>query len=450
MAHHRVMVTGLGAISSFGPTVDQLWQGCLRGTDLTAPIPEGWAQYYKSTSRVWAPLPAIDYPGLGFTRAEILTMSVPSLMLAAAADEALRQAAIETPLKEDSLRPRAGVFVGTGLGGARAPFDNYRAHLLGGLKPRLERLREENPEDDLLAEHLRALKIHPRVNPLVICQTMPNAASATLGIRYGIHGPNDTACYACASGTVAIGRAFEAIRRGELDFAIAAGVEHLNDNAGGVFMGFDRLQALAKPQPEIGTENRPFDARRSGFLFSEGGAAALVLESAEHAARRAAPALAEIRGFAMTSDAFSMVSMDPDSSRIGTMFEQVLEDSGLAARDIGYINAHGTSTEINDLVESTLIGRYFGNGPKVNSTKSILGHTIGASGALEAIVTIRSLQDQTVHVSRNLESPIADLDFCVKSSTPHAFEFALTHSFGFGGHNAGLVIARAHPQAGER
>jgi len=375
-------------------------------------------------------------------------MNLPSLMALTAANEALRQANAEGLVGDDAaLGTRAGVFLGTGLGGSRAPFDNYRAHLLSRLKPALEKLGEDNPDDCLVREHLAGLKAHPRVNPLVICQTMPNAASASIGIRFGLKGPNETLCYACASGTVAIGRAYQAIRRGELDFAIAGGVEHLSDNAGGVFMGFDRLQTLAKPRARAGTENRPFDATRAGFLFSEGGAAVLILESASFAARRAVRVLAEIRGFALTSDATSMVAMSENKNRIVAMFERALADAKLDASDIGYINAHGTSTEINDLVESRLIAQHFGYGPKINSTKSILGHTIGASGALEAVVTVKSLEAQWVHVSRNLESPIADLDFCTESIS-HDFDFALTQSFGFGGHNAGLVFARADTVTG--
>ena len=438
----RVVVTGTGALSSFGSGSEALWRACLAGEDPSAPVPASWSTYYRATSRTWAPLPPMNFSAMGFSRADVLTMSMPALLCAAASDEAMREAGATDLFRAAGPGAlRAGVFVGTGFSGAKAPFDNYRAHLFGGMKSRFEQLLQDFPDDADLTEHVAALKAHARVNPLVICQTMPNAPSATVGIRFGLKGPNDTVCYACASGTVAIGRAYQAIKRGELNFAIAGGVEHLRDNAGGVFMGFDRLQTLAKPGAEQGAENRPFDRARTGFLFSEGGAGMLVLESASFARARGAAALAEVRGFALTSDAVSMVSISEDNNSICAMWDRLLEDARLAPTDIGYLNAHGTATEINDQVESALIERYFGVGPKINNTKSILGHTLGASGALEAIVTIKSLREQRVHVSRNLDHPIRELDFC-KVSAAHPFDFALSESFGFGGHNAGLIFAR--------
>ncbi len=444
MASSRVFVTGLGATSAFGLGVSALWQGCSIGDSKVEPIPAHWDLYHRATSRVWSPLPPIDFSTQGFSLTETLTSSVPALLAVTASKEAMLQAAAEDFLLRatTAVQVRAGVFLGTGFGGAKAPFDNYRAHLLGGMKARLNTLLKEFPNDLQIEEQLSALKAHPRVNPLVICQTMPNAASAGLGIRYGIKGPNETVCYACASSTVAIGRAFQAIQRGELDFAIAGGVEHLNDRAGGVFMGFDRLQTLAKPHEMVGSENRPFDFERSGFLFSEGGAAVLIMESETSAHKRGVRLLAEVTGFALTSDALSMVAMSEENSSVPTMFEQVLASAGLQAADIGYINAHGTSTQLNDRVESKLIEKNFGNKVRVNSTKSILGHTIGASGAFEAIVTVKSLQEQTTHVSRNLQNPISNLNFCNETAY-HDFEFALSHSFGFGGHNAALIFRRA-------
>jgi 3-oxoacyl-[acyl-carrier-protein] synthase II len=447
-----VVVTGLGVVSSFGCGVEPLWRGCLAGDSVVSAIPPEWQHYYAARSQCWSPLPAIDYPSHGFSRAENLTLSEPVRLAIIAADEAIRQAggAGESPAVRGApslcvASPgglRTGAFVGTGFGGAAAPFDNYRAHLLAGLKRQLERLAADDPSDPVVQEHLSALSRHPRVNPLVICQSMPNSISASLGIRYGLTGPNDTACYACTSGTTAIGRAYAAIASGELDFAIAGGVEHLRDNAGGVFMGFDRLQTLAKPHLGLGTENRPFDRERSGFLFSEGGAAFLVLESRTHAQARGATALAEVVGFAATSDARSLVALDLESNTIAPMFERALASAGVDASAIGYINAHGTGTELNDPIEAALLQRCFGSRPYVNSTKSILGHTIGASGALEAVVTVLSLARQTVHVSRNLDTPVADLNFCT-ATTEASFDYAVTHSFGFGGHNAALVFRRS-------
>ncbi len=434
------MVTGLGSVTSFGCGVEALWRGCLSGDDVTEPIPPGWSAYYTAASRKWAPLPPIDFQTHGFSRQDLLLMGMPSLLALSAAREAWLHATLPGDGKvEDAWR--AGVFLGTGLGGAKAPFDNYRAHLLSGLKKRLEGALSMAPDDTLLAEHLSALQLHPRVHPLVICQTMPNAAAASLSIAFGIKGANETLSQACASGTVAIGRAYESIRRGELDIALAGGVEHLRDKAGGVFMGFDRLQTLARPMVGGEPENRPFDRRRSGFLFSEGGAGVLVLESATHARARGARVLAEIRGFGVNSDAHSMVALDEEGTAISRLYTEVLESAGLGCNDIDYINSHGTGTELNDSVESRLLERHFGQHPVVNSTKSILGHSIGASGALETIITVKSLEEQQVHTSCNLDDPIADLNFCLQSG-PARIRHALTESFGFGGHNAVLILGR--------
>jgi 3-oxoacyl-[acyl-carrier-protein] synthase II len=434
------VVTGLGSVSSFGCGADALWRGCLSGQDITEPVPAGWNAYYPAASRKWAPLPHIDFRTLGFSRQDLLVMGTPSLLALSAAREAWLDATLPADGKaEDAWR--AGVFLGTGLGGAKAPFDNYRAHLLSGLKKRLEGALSTNPDDILLSEHLAALKLHPRVHPLVICQTMPNAAAASLSIAFGIKGANETLSQACASGTVAIGRAYESIRRGELDIALAGGVEHLRDNAGGVFMGFDRLQTLARPMAGGEPENRPFDRRRSGFLFSEGGAGVLVLESGTCARARGARVLAEVRGFGANSDAHSMIALDEEGTAISRLYDGVLEAAGLASCDIDYINAHGTGTELNDSVESRLLERHFGQHPLVNSSKSVLGHSIGASGALEAIITVKSLVEQQVHASCNLDDPIADLNFCQQSG-PAALRHALTESFGFGGHNAVLILGR--------
>jgi 3-oxoacyl-[acyl-carrier-protein] synthase II len=242
---------------------------------------------------------------------------------------------------------------------------------------------------------------------------------------------------------VAIGKAFRSIKTGETDIAITGGVEHLGDRTGSVFMGFDRLQTLTTPYQGLGTENRPFDQNRSGFLFSEGGAAILVLESLDSAISRGQESqiLAEVVGFGQSSDAHSIAAISADNNSISRMLEQALGEACVKPADIDYINAHGTGTEINDRVESGLISQTFPNRPLVNSTKSILGHTIGAAGAFEAITTAISLHRQMVHPSRNLVDPIEDLNFPLSAATAE-LRLALTHNFGFGGHNAALVLKR--------
>jgi len=446
----NVFVTGLGVVSSLGNDIESFWHACLDGRSPTEKIPAHWGDYYNGASEVWLPLHEPDYSQFGVTRVDLLTLGRPALIGIAAASQALTQAGIVVEKTEGTYPAavlqnfdsfRAGIFVGTGLGAAQAPFNNYYTHLFSGISSVLQQAADLHTEDRQLRERLAGLRAHPRVNPMVICQTMPNAIAANLAIRFGVRGPVDTTCAACASSTIAIGKAFRAIQRGELDMAIAGGAEHLSDRAGGVFMGFDRLQTLAKPYRGAGTENRPFDRDRSGFLFSEGGASFAVLESAESLTRRSGRAIAEVVGFAETNDAFSIASIKDNSNAIEAMIDRALGNAGIPPEQIDYINAHGTGTEINDAVESRIIERKFGRQTRVNSSKSLLGHTIGAAGALEFAVTALSLERQEIHLCRNLENPIADLAFSLVSG-PASLEYALTQNFGFGGHNAGLVLHR--------
>lgn len=434
----RVFVTGLGVMSTVGTSVESFWQACLNGRTAVATVPAHWDIYYRSVSRCWSPLPVIDFGAYGIGRTELLTLNMPTLLAIAATRQAVANANLGM-----ATGIRGGIFVGTGLGAAAAPFDNHYAHVLGGIREPLGRLLSAAPDDAALSERAAALKLTPRVNPLVICQSMPNAIAANLAIRLGIHGTAETLCAACAAGTVAIGKAFRALRRGELDFAVAGGAEHLADRAGSVFMGFDRLQTLARPLPvgELGSENRPFDRARTGFLFSEGGAAFAVLETEQSVMMRGVEPIAEVLGYGESTDATSVAAIRVECNAIRNMIEAALEDAGIDAEQIDYVNAHGTGTEVNDSVEAAIIADTFRRDTKVNSTKSILGHTIGAAGALEFVVTALSLQRQTLHASLNLDDPVAELDYCLESG-PVPLLHAFTQSFGFGGHNAGLVLRR--------
>ena len=433
---NEVFVTGMGAFTGCGPGVADLWLACLTSKNLVVPVPSSWSRYYASRSRSWIPLPRFDWTALGHTKTEQLTQPMSALLSLAATREALNQANWHAHESDDPYR--RGVFVGTGLGDARAPFDNYRAHLLGNVA---RNLTTESPPEAFRAI-LEDLSQHPRVNPLVICQTMPNAAAAALSLEWGSRGICDTGSHACASGTVAIGRAYRAVASGHLDAALAVGVDYLGDAAGSVFMGFDRLSTLALPRECPDSENRPFDTDRTGFMFSEGGAGALLLESAQSMKRRGSGAVAKILGFAETCDAKSMVAISPETGAQSAMYRDLLYQANLAAQDIHYINAHGTGTKLNDEVESHLIVECFGRKVAVNSTKSITGHGIGVSGALEAIVTVKSVQEQLVHGSRNLDNPIEG-PYLIQETTPCRIRHALSQSFGFGGHNAALLFGPA-------
>lgn len=417
----RVVITGGGVVSAIGIGMEAFWCGCLDGKSAVAPIPPAWVQYAPLHSRLWSPLPNIDWEALGIVRAERLQLDPFAMLAAGAAREALANAGFSFA---PAQRPRAwtivgadaarvAVFLGTGIGGAYTFLRNHSIHLARG----------------------------PRYNPFVVSMLMPNAASALIANKFSVHGPNATYCVACASGTVAVGNAYRVVRGGQVDLAICGGSEFLDDEHGHIFRGFDVAGTLARDCADPQSANRPFDERRSGFLFSQGGAAVLVVEALEHALRRRAPIIAELCGFAETFDAHSMMSLAPDGAQIERMLSLSLEDAGVQAGAVDYVNAHGTGTRNNDEIESRVIDRVFGRAVAVNSTKSLLGHTIGASGAFEALVTALTLRDGKTHINRNLEVPCHPLNY-VRSVKMFHPQLAVSQSFAFGGHNAALVLRR--------
>ena len=453
-ARRRVVVTGLGVVSSIGSDPARFWNNCLEGTSRVEPIPEHWRRYADYHSSIWATLDPIDADELGVTRVEIAQNDPASLIAGYAARQALENAGLEPELvnkRSNSFQlagvdpQRVGVYMGTGIGGANSFLDNYSVQMLIAQKARLSNLHSNMPDEEIAREELGSILdcLHHgrRFNPFVVSMLMPNAISAHIGLKYSIKGPNLAHSVACASGTVAIGHAFHAVRSGTVDLAVSGGSEYLDDYYGGIFHGFDIAKALVRNCDDPARANRPFDVNRSGFLFSQGGAAVLLLEDLDSANRRGAPILAEVVGYAETFDAYSVMSIAPDGIQIERMINAALCDAGLSAADIQYLNAHGTGTQANDVVESEVIGRVFGRDVLVNSTKSLIGHTIGASGAIEALVTVMSLKEQKTHACHNLDEPLMDLNF-VRAPESHSIEAALTQSFAFGGHNAGLVLKR--------
>lgn len=438
---NKVVVTGLGVVSPIGCDVDSFWEACLNNESNVQPIPEHWNNYSDFRSGIWSPLPEIDFKAQGFSRIDIMQRDPVSLLAIMAAHEALQQAGIVTEYTDEKKRQyklqdidsnRAGVFIGTGIGGAKTLLENNACHMLKRIK---KSLTEENANPDLLKKLIHP----PKVNPFVVSMLMQNAVSATVGIQYSLHGTNRTISQACSSGTSAIGYAYQAIKSGQIDLAICGGSEYLYDDYGSLIMGFDVARTLADSGGDPEKANRPFDKDRSGFLISQGGSGILVLESESHAKKRNATILAEISGFAETFDAYSMMSINSDGIQIKRMINEAISDAQLQLSDIDYINAHGTSTAINDAVESKVIDELFGQKPLINSSKSLMGHGLGASGALEAIISILSLQNQTTHQCKNLENPVRDLNF-VTSQKEHDIRHALSESFAFGGHNSALVL----------
>lgn len=448
----RCVVTGIGTVSTIGNSTDSFWEACLSGTTNIAPVPEDWGRYWSMRSKLWSPLTLPDYKNLGFKSADLFQFDPVTLNALVATREALERALLSTELSDDGRSQiikdtdsdRIGVFFGTGIGGASSLLENHSNHTLSPLKKQIVTLLNslDGAENaDIKSWLLRELDHFniARVNPLTLVRTMINAVAAAVANRYAIHGPVSVSCVACASGTVAIGRAFNSIASGEIDVAISGGSEYWDEVSGAFFRSFDELRTLTSHEDDPSRANRPFDQNRSGFLFNQGGAASLVLEEYEHAKSRGAPILAEIIGYAESFDAHNMVSIQPEGIQIEKMLRKLLATACVTASDVDYINAHGTGTQINDETESKIIENIFGNIPAVNSSKSILGHSIGVSGAYEAAITALSISQQKLHASLNIDSPVRDLNF-VRTTREQAVNVAISQSFAFGGHNAALLF----------
>lgn len=449
----RVVITGAGVVSAMGIGVDEFWGNCLQGKSVVAPIPASWDRYANLRSRLWSPLPDIDTESLGIARTERLQLDPVTVLALGAAREALDRAGFilspseghsRTFTLSDADSAKTGVYFGTGLGGAITFLQNHTHHLLRKPRASLMAYAEEqgSSDDHERLQSILAMMAHgPRFNPFEVSMVMPNAPSAAVGIKFTLTGPNVTYCLACASGTVAIGNAYRAVREGRVDIGISGGCEYFADEHGHIFRSFDVSGTLVRDCADPAVANRPFDEKRSGFLFSQGGAAVLVLEELDHAQRRGATIMAEVIGFAETFDAHSIMSLAPGGTQIERMIRAALADANLSPQDVDYVNAHGTGTKNNDETEAQVIDRVFGRSVRVNSTKSLLGHTIGASGAFEALVTALSLRDGTTHICKNLDTPLLDLNF-VRSVEQFDACVGLSQSFAFGGHNAAVVLRR--------
>ncbi len=451
----RVVITGLGAFTAIGKTVEEFWRGCLDGRTSVAEIPAKWNDFHRYSSPVWSPLPPFDSTSGIVNDIEKTKLDMAAVMALETAAEAFRHAGVPYSILDvkrnaytlpslDSTR--TGVFIGTGVGGINSLLSNASHHMMSQQPGRLQQLAQAvagNEEQRKLVERIAAdVQIPFRANPFVVSMIMPNAVSSNVAIKFGIHGPVQTYCAACSSGTVAIGNAFRALQNGLVDTAVAGGVEYLCDDYGMIFRGFDIARTLVTPgkQPFSHDQlNRPFDRNRSGFLFSQGGCGMMVLEDLERARARNAPILCEIAAYSETCDGFNIMMMEPNGPQIVRMLSQLLEAGGCQGSDVDFVNAHGTGTQLNDATELEIIDRGFGKRALVNSTKSLLGHAIGASGALGSLVAALSIRDGTTHICKNLETPIHDLNF-VRSVASHPIRIAAAQSFAFGGHNAALLL----------
>ena len=407
----RVVVTGLGAVTPVGNDVPTTWEALLAGRSGTAPI----TLFDTSDLDVDIAAEVKDFdPEALFGRRVARRNDRFTLFALEAARQAVEDA--ELPLDEQGAAESAGVLIGSAIGGIVTLLQNY---------------------DTLLASGSR------RVSPFMVPMMMPNAASAMIAITHGLHGPSLCVASACATGTNAIGEAAEMIRRGQVDVMICGGSEaviHLLSMS-----AFYRMGALSTRTDEPERASRPFDAERDGFVMGEG-AGVLVLESLEHVRRRGSPRIyGELAGYASTADAYHVTAPDEQALGAARAMALAVQDAGLVPEAVDYINAHGTSTLLNDRAETLAIRKVFGSHADrlaVSSTKSMVGHLMGAAGAVEAVACLKSLETGWVHPTINYENPDpeCDLDYVPNQARRPEPDVALSNSFGFGGHNACLVF----------
>lgn len=417
----RVVITGLGAITALGNSVEQTWDGLVAGrSGVTSGNAFDTTEYpVKIAGEVkdFDPSTIINFK-------EARRMGRFSQLAVGAAREALIKAGL---IKNEFLRDnhvtevdptRIGVFLGTCAGGLVEIRNATEIVLDSGYK---------------------------RVSPMFIPRMMHNAAAANVSHQYGLKGYNSTATTACAAGAQAIGEAAATIRRGVADIMVTGGTEApLSDVGQAGFWATRAMTGSFNHAPE--NASRPFDLHRDGLVFSEG-AACLVLERLDHAIARKAPILAEILGFGCSGDAYHLTSPSPDGSGEVRAMTWALEDAGIEPTDVDYISAHATSTKMGDAIETLAIKRLFGENAyeiPVSAAKSMIGHAVGASGAIEAVASVLSIQDNVVHPTINYETPDpeCDLDYVPNSAREMAIDTILSNSFGMGGQNVSLVFSR--------
>lgn len=423
---HDVVVTGLGPWTPIGHGADALWRSILEGRIGTRSLADR-PPYPGLKSAVGAPVEDPGPDDARLTARETALLDPSTRMALAATRLAFDDAGLgarprgdrkNTWSLEDVDPDRVGVVLGTGIGGVSTVEESHAVHARG------ERLRGS----------LR----------YAVPMLIPNAAPAQIAIKYGLRGECKAVTTACASGTMAIGDAYRLLRDGELDVVLAGGVDRvLSTRDGWAFMGFDVLNTMSTRNHDPDGASRPFDADRDGFVMGDG-AGVVVLEREDHARARGARVRGRVLGYGTTCDAHSMMQLDPGGDAMVRCMRTALRSAGVEAGDVGYVNAHGTATRQNDPQECTAIRRVFGSATDlllVNSTKAMTGHAIAASGGIEAIVTVLTLESGRVHRCVNLDRPDPDCDVPLPRDTVEARpRVAISNSFGFGGHNSTLVL----------
>lgn len=407
----RVVITGLGGITPLGLDVQTTWENLLAGKSGVGPITHFDASNFKT--KIAAEVKGFDGTVL-FGSRDMRRMDRFCQFAMAAARQAVQDAGL---VITDDNRDRIGVIVGSGIGGLTTLFDQMTIFF------------DRGPS---------------RVSPFVINMMIPDSAGGAIAIDMGIHGPNYAITAACATGAYSIGEAAEIIRRGSADIMLAGGSEAVIVPI--TLAGLTVMTAVSTRNEEPERASRPFDAQRDGFVMGEG-VGVLVLESLEYAQARGAHILAEMTGFGATNDAFHITAPCENGEGAAACMALALKDAGITPAEIGYINAHGTGTILNDKSETAAIKTVFGEQAyqvPVSSTKSMIGHLLGAAGAVEAFICVKALQDNMLPPTINYETPDpeCDLDYIPNIARQATVQHIMTNSFGFGGHNATLIISR--------
>lgn len=410
MSKRRVVVTGLGAVTPIGNNVKDFWAGIRQGKVGIRPITKFDTTDYK----VKIAAEVKDFNAKEHMDPRSARRMDPFCQYAVvAAKEALEDAGIDMT-KEDSFR--AGVIVGSGIGSLPQVENNY------------EKILTKGPG---------------KVNPLMVPMMISNMAAGNISIQFGLRGKCTDVVTACASGTHSIGDAFRAIQYGDAEIMVAGGTESCICPTG--VAGFTALTALTKTEDPM-KASIPFDKDRSGFVLGEG-AGIVVLEELEHARARGARIYAELVGYGATADAFHITSPAEDGAGAARAMSLAMEEAGVQPEEVEYINAHGTSTHHNDLFETRAIHRAFGDAAKdlvVNSTKSMIGHLLGAAGGVEFVTCVKSLEEGFIHQTVGTTEPDeeCDLNYAVGAPVEKEIRYAMSNSLGFGGHNATLLVKK--------
>lgn len=413
MDRRRVVVTGMGAVTPIGLDVDSTWTSVKAGVSGAGHITLFDASEYRTT---FAAEVSDWNQSAHFDAKEARRLDRFSEFFIVASRQAMAHAGLG-PAADEDAGSRTGVMVGAGFGG------------MGSFIDEINTLSSRGPG---------------RVSPTGVPRIIPNMAAGLVSMEYNLTGPVSCVVTACSASANAIGDAAEIIRRGAADVMVAGGAEACILDFG--IATFAQARALSTRNDNPQGASRPFDADRDGFVMGEGGAV-LILEDLDHARRRGAEILAEVTGYGMSADAYHITLPRPGGAGAAKAMRAAVDDAGLANEDVGYINAHGTSTEANDATETAAIKIALGDHAyrvPVSSTKSMTGHLLGGAGAAEAIISIMALREQVLPPTINYTTPDpeCDLDYVPNEPREASFDHAMSNSFGFGGHNVSLILSR--------